>query len=285
MISVVLIWGINFSVIKLALNSFAPLAFNALRFSLATAVMLAVMRLRREHLGVPRRDLVLLIVLGLAGHTGYQVLFINGLARSTPANTALIMATAPLFVALYGQVLGIERISRVAWGGICLSFLGILLVIGGGAKGIEIGKESSLGDLLILGAAMLWAAYTTGSKPLLVRHSPVKVTTVSMLAGTLPLVLISMPQLASQDWQAVSPGGWAAVLYSALFSVAVGYVAWYTSVQRVGNARTAVYSNATPIVAILVGWLVLGDRLSLLQILGVAVVLLGIMLTRRGRAR
>jgi len=285
MISVVLIWGINFSVIKLALNSFAPLAFNALRFSLATAVMLAVMRWRREHLGVPRRDLVLLIVLGLAGHTGYQVLFINGLARSTPANTALIMATAPLFVALYGQVLGIERISRVAWGGICLSFLGILLVIGGGAKGIEIGKESSLGDLLILGAAMLWAAYTTGSKPLLVRHSPVKVTTVSMLAGTLPLVLISMPQLASQDWQAVSPGGWAAVLYSALFSVAVGYVAWYTSVQRVGNARTAVYSNATPIVAILVGWLVLGDRLSLLQILGVAVVLLGIMLTRRGRAR
>ncbi|PKO22420.1 MAG: hypothetical protein CVU38_09590 [Chloroflexi bacterium HGW-Chloroflexi-1] len=284
MVAVILIWGINFSVVKLALRDFSPLAFNAVRFGLATAVMVAILVLRGESFRLARRDLLPIVFLGLSGHTLYQLVFIFGLAETIPANSALLMATSPIFVAIYGRVLGIERTNRLMWAGIALSFAGILLVIGGDGE-LSLGGGTLRGDLLILAAAMLWAAYTTASMPLLTRYSPVKVTALSMVVGTIPFVVISTPALLRQDWHATTVGGWGGLLYSAVFAVVVGYVIWYTSVQRVGNARTAVYSNLIPVVAGVIGWLALGDRLTPLQLVGAAVVLAGIMLTRRGRMR
>ena len=102
-----------------------------------------------------------------------------------------------------------------------------------------------------------------------------------MVAGTIPLVLISIPDLRRQDWANVPPLAWGALLYSAVFAVTVGYTIWYASVQRVGNARTAIYSNLTPVVAILFAWLTLGDALAPLQLLGGAIVLAGLIVTRK----
>jgi drug/metabolite transporter (DMT)-like permease len=283
MLLTVLIWGLNFTVIKIALQSFSPLAFNAVRFSLATLVLLFMMRLRGESFGLSRRDLVGVVLLGLAGHTLYQMVFIRGLANTTPGNTSLLMATSPIFVVLYAHVLGVERGNRLVWAGILVSFAGVLLLILGGANGLVLDRASTTGDLLVLAASMLWAVYTVGSKPLLARHSPLKLTALAMLAGAPLLVLFSLPDLRQQNWAAVPPMQWLGLVYSALLSVVVGYLIWGTGVQRVGSARTAIYSNLTPVVAIFVAWLVLGDRLTLLQWLGAAVVIGGLLLTRRGR--
>ena len=223
-----------------------------------------------------------IILLGIVGHTLYQVFFIIGMARTTPANASLVMATAPIFVVIYGAILGIERANRLMWVGIVLSFLGLILLIGG-AGGVSLDLQTILGDLLVLVAAMLWAAYTTGSKPLLARYTPLKLTTLSMVAGAVPLVIICIPQMRAQDWSSVGPGAWMGVFYSAVFSVVLAYLAWYTSVQRVGSARTAVYSNLTPVVAILVAWGALGETLAPVQIAGALVVLTGVMITRRGK--
>ena len=196
------------------------------------------------------------------------------------------MATSPIFVAIYGHMLGIERGNRTVWTGIVLSFAGVLLLVLGGSGGLAFTDGATSGDLLILGASMLWAAYTVGSKPLLARHSATKLTAMAMLAGVPPLVLLSVPELVRQDWHAIPAGQWLAMLYSAFMAVVVGYILWGLSVQRVGNARTAIYSNLTPVVAILVAWVVLGDRLTLLQGLGGVVVLAGLLLDSwRGRVR
>jgi drug/metabolite transporter (DMT)-like permease len=283
MLGVTLIWGINFSVLKVALQSFSPLAFNALRFSLATLVMLLMLRWQRESFTVSRSDLLPVAAIGLVGHTLYQLVFINGLARTTPANASLLMATSPLFVVLLGRILGIERTNRLVWLGICLSFAGMLLLILGGGGNVRLGGSTILGDLLVLGAAMLWAVYTTASKPLLARYSPVKLTATSMAFGTVPLLLISVPAMLQQDWRAPTAGAWLGLLYSAVFAVAIAYVVWYTSVRRVGNARTAIFANLTPVIAVLVSWLFLGYKLAPLQLAGGAVVLAGLILTRQGR--
>jgi drug/metabolite transporter (DMT)-like permease len=285
MLGAVLIWGINFSVLKVALQYFSPLAFNAVRFSLATLLMLVALRWQRESFSVSRADLLPVIGLGLLGHTFYQLIFINGMARTSPANASLLMATAPIFVVIYGRILGFERTNWAVWAGIVVSFVGILLLVLGGEGNVSLGGSTVLGDLLVLGAAMLWAGYTTGSKPLLARYSPVKLTTASMVYGTIPLVLISLPAMVQQDWRAPTSGAWAGLLYSAVFSIAIGYVAWYTSVRRVGSARTAIFSNLTPVVSVVVSWLFLGYRLTPLQLTGGAVVLAGLVLTRQGRGR
>lgn len=290
MLGTVLTWGINFTVVKLALHIFSPMGFNALRFSLATVTILLLLRLSagtnsdRGWFRVKRGDIAKVILLGLVGHTLYQVLFINGLARTTPANSSLLMATAPIWVAVLSHFLGIERASPMTWAGITVSFGGIVLLILGGG-GVSLGEATIAGDLLLLGCAIIWATYTTASKPLLTRYSPLELTALTMTAGTLPLLLLGIPALEQQDWGAVTPGAWGAVLFSGLLSVAAAYVVWYASVQRVGNARTAVYSNLTPVIAILFAWAVMGSALAPLQVAGAAVVLAGLIVTRRGRTR
>jgi drug/metabolite transporter (DMT)-like permease len=290
MLTAVLIWGVNFTAVKLALNSMAPLAFNAVRFSLATIVTFAVLALQPRMPGasswtrVRPRDAGRLVVLGLLGHGIYQVLFGYGMARTAPGNASLIMATAPIWIAVIGYLLAIERVNRVMAAGIALSFAGIALVVSSGGQ-VSLASTNVAGDAMILGCAILWAIYTVASKPLLARLTPLELAAWTMLAGTIPLVLISIPQLFAQDWTAVPPLAWGALVYSAVLSVAVGYLLWYISVQRVGNARTAIYSNLTPVVAILFAWVTLGDRLSPLQLLGGLIVLLGLIVTRRGRSR
>lgn len=291
MLSATVIWAVNFTVVKLALREFHPLVFNALRFSLATLVMLGILWRRgrgganRGASSILRRDWGAVLLLGLCGHTLYQLLFINGLAHTTPANSSLLMGTAPIWVAIIGLLLGIERINRAMWAGILTSFSGIALLILSGNGGVQLGGATFLGDLMLLGCVILWAGYTTASKPLLARYSPLELTAWSMLAGTIPLALIALPAMARQDWAGLSPLAWGAMLFSALFAVVIGYLIWYTSVQRVGNARTAIYSNLTPVIAIIVAWLVLGDALSWRQLLGAVIVLAGLIITRRGRTR
>lgn len=290
MLFAVLIWGINFTAVKVALQSMAPLAFNGARFALATAVTFGVLAFQirgsggRSRLRVPVHDAGRIFLLGLAGHAIYQVLFANGLARTAPGNASLIMGTSPIWVALLGYFLGVERINRPMAAGIALSFAGMALLITGGGN-IDLASSSLVGDLMILACAMLWAVYAVGSKPLLARYGSLELTAWTMLAGTIPLVLVSLPQILAQDWSAVPPIAWGAIFYSAVLSVTVGYVIYYVSVKRVGNARTAVYQNLTPVVAILFAWVTLGDKLALIQLVGGAIVLAGLMVTRTGARR
>lgn len=138
---------------------------------------------------------------------------------------------------------------------------------------------------MILACALAWAIYTTASKPLLARYSPLKLTAWSMVAGAIPLTFLSLPALVEQDWTGISAAAWAGLIFSTLMALVAGYLIWYTSVQRVGNARTAVYSNLTPVIAIVFAWLTIGSALAPLQLLGAVVVLTGLVVTRRGRAR
>ncbi|MBT8337561.1 MAG: DMT family transporter, partial [Gemmatimonadetes bacterium] len=81
-----------------------------------------------------------------------------------------------------------------------------------------------------------------------------------------------------------TPGIWGTVLYAGVLSISVAYVLWNRGVRRLGNARTAVYSNLVPVVALLAAWVGLGERPTGLQVLGAAVILAGLRWTRSAPA-
>ncbi len=117
MVVVVLIWGANFTVVKLALEQFPPLVFTALRFALAVIALTPILWLREGKVALPWSRAWRLIVLGVIGNTFYQICFIFGLSLTTAANSALLVATTPALVALLGAALGIERITRTVGSG------------------------------------------------------------------------------------------------------------------------------------------------------------------------
>jgi drug/metabolite transporter (DMT)-like permease len=287
----VLIWGANYSIVKSALAEIDPQAFNAVRMTLATLLFLAVMAIARTRQpgqgghGVfytpapfTRRDWWTLAWLGAVGHFAYQVLFIGGLARTSVANCSLIIATSPVVIAVGSAAIRKTPIGRAHWIGAAVSFAGIYLVVG---RGAGVGSRLT-GDLMTFAAVICWAIYTIGAEPLIERHSPVGVTGLSLVFGTMMFVPVMWPRLQSVDWRGLSPATIAAIVYAAIFAMGVAYTIWYTAVREIGSARTSVYSNLIPIVAMLTAVLFLGETLGSRQMIGAVLVLVGIALTRLG---
>jgi drug/metabolite transporter (DMT)-like permease len=214
------------------------------------------------------------------GNILYQPMFVIGLAHTTAGNSSIILASAPVIVAVESHFLRVERLSARAWAGVWLSCLGLGLVIVGGSKTLSLAPETLLGDVLTLGAAVCWGTYTVMARPVVARLNPLVVTAYAVLIGAAALLLIATPSFAAQDWGVVTLGGWAGLLYSGLLAIGLGYAIWVKGVQRLGGSRTAVYSNLTPIIATLTGVIFLGEHITALQIVGAACVLGGIVLTR-----
>jgi drug/metabolite transporter (DMT)-like permease len=280
MLALVLIWGLNFPLIKGALGELPPLVFNGLRFAVAGVLLAAILRRLEGPRPLARADLPGLVVLGALGHAGYQTLFMAGLARTTAGHSSLILAMVPLFVGVMAVAMGLERPAPRIWVGLVVAFAGSVLLIRGRGP-LSFGSGTLAGDLLTLAAAVCWAAYTVRSRPYLARYSPLRLTTVTLLLG-LPVIAISaLPGLVRLDWRAVGAASWAALAFSAVFAVAVGYTIWYTSVQAIGSARTAAFSNLIPVVALASARTLLGEPVGPAQLGGGAVVLLGVWLARK----
>ena len=193
------------------------------------------------------------------GHFLYQFTFVAGLAQTSVANSALMIAATPVSSRSSRPRSARSGSVPLHWAGAALSLTGIYIVVGHGAR---IGGGSLRGDLLMAVAVCCWAIYTLGSRPLMTRHSPVGVTGLSMAIGTLLYVPVAVPQIRAVDWSAVSRGTWIAIVYSALFALCIAYTIWYAAVREIGSARTSVYSNLVPIVAMLTAVLFLGEPLG-----------------------
>jgi drug/metabolite transporter (DMT)-like permease len=281
MLCVALIWGVNFTIVKQTIAEMMPMVFISLRFVLASAFVLTVLKLRGEDLRFAWADLGRIVLMGFVGNTLYQFFFIQGIARTTASNSSVLLATSPIFVTLLSALLHLERTSLTMWLGVLLSFAGTVLIVGMGAGGgLSLGSDALVGNLLTLCATLCWSVYTLTAKPLLRHYSPLKLTALSMMVGTLLLVLISAGDLAQQRWELVSWRGWLGLGYSFVFANGIAYIVWNTSVHRVGNVRTVVISNVTPVIAVIVSGVFLGDALGVWQMAGVALTLLGVTLTR-----
>lgn len=275
------VWGLNFTIIKSALNFFQPLSFNALRFGLASILLLFFLKLMEKNLKIQRTDVKRFIILALIGNTLYQILFINGIFRTTAGNSSLILATTPIFVAMFNAYLGIEKVERRIWQSVIISFTGIALIVLGSGKPVSFNAQTLQGDILILACTICWSAYTVLSKPLLKRYSPLKLVSLTVAMGTPPLIALAAPSMAAQKWKAIPLEAWLGLAYSACLAVAIGYAIWYTGVSRIGSAKTALYEYLITIIAIAASWILLGETMSSLQLMGAILVFIGLYLPRK----
>ncbi len=284
LLSLTLIWGINFSVIKVVLQEVHPLAFNALRFPLAAAVLFLMLRLR----GGPRpsiepSDRALLVGLGILGNVAYQLLFIFGLDATLAGNSAVLLATTPVWTIILSTLLGHERPPASAWLGVGATVVGMVLVVAGGPREVALGGESMVGDMMMIGASLIWSVYTVGGRNLTRRYGSLRVTAWTIWVGTPGLVAMGLPYMARSSPLQLSAAAWGGVAYAGVLAIGVAYFLWYYGVRRLGSSRTAVYSNLVPVVALITAWLWLGETPGLLQLAGAAVVIGGLTVTRTAR--
>lgn len=285
LLMVAFIWALNFSVIKASLEWMEPFPFNGLRFLFATAVVWGALWWKGQKLRIPRKDWLPLLGMGLMGNLLYQGLFIIGIDFTLSANAAVMLGTIPVWVALFSHLAGTERMNLVKGMGVLFAFGGIVFILSGGENELSLGSDTFTGDLIIILAAMVWGAFTMMSKPFLERYTPIQFSVIVTSVGCVALMGAGLPGILRIEWAAVPAAAWAGVVYSGLLSIGAAYVVWNYGIQTVGAVHTSTYQNLVPVMGLLFGVLLLGERLTAVQYAGSALVICGIVLARWKKSR
>lgn len=287
LVAIVALWGSYPATAKLAIQDFPPFFLAAVRTSVASCFLAALLARSGASAarGLAPRTLRALLVLGAAGIWGSTQFTYVAYYYTTAGNAVILQAAAPVMVALAARAYLGERLGPVRWLGVGVSAFGVLLVVTQGRLAALRLEELRAGDFLTLAALSGWSVYTVYGKRVLGTLSPALATTGAYVAGTLmilPTALLAAPFFPAPRLASLT--GWAVVLYQGLVG-AVAHVWWYRAVEVVGPSRSAIFMNLQPLVGIALAAVLLGEPIGLWQILGTACVLAGVGLTTRAPAR
>ena len=261
-----LFWGANFALAGPVLADLPPLWAAALRFALGTTLMLGLVAWRSEDLIAPlRRHAKVYALLGAVGIGGFNLLFFFALQTTSAANGALIMATNPLLTTLLAAVLLGEASSRRQLAALPVALIGVVVVISGGDLHRLTNLQVARGDLLMIGADVMWAFYNILVRRYLPSGSALANTTLVMAAGMLLLLAVAMGSSESVHLPSIKAG--MALLTMAVGGTVLAYLFWNIGIARLGASRASLFLNLVPVFAMLVGAL-LGTVPSEVQIIG-----------------
>ena len=271
LLAAVALWGLNYTVVKVGLTEIQPLAFPVFRFGVGGLVLLLILGWREGSVGIARSDIGLLALAALLGITLSQISFVFALTNTSASDTALLAATAPIVTAVLATLVGLERMGRRHWLATVVGLAGAVLIVVGGVSPAHLGTNL-LGDGLALGNVVGASASALPIMPLLRRYSALRVLTWEMLFGTVMLLPVALPSLVSQDYVHVSTTGWAALGYAVIFSGIVTNLLYFTAIGRVGPSRAALYQYVQTFLAVLFAVLLLNEHVTLVQLVGGAIV-------------
>ncbi len=280
LIVVAVIWALNFSVIKVTLEEIDPFSFNALRYVFAALILITVTKWRGFNIFVKKEHLLPLIGVGIVGNLVYQVVFIVGVNLTNAANSAVILGTIPVWIALFAHIFTDEKLNFNKLIGMLSAFLGVGLIIFGREGGFSFNSSNALGDLIVLGSAIAWATYTILSKKYLKLYNSSQYSAFISLVGVVGLLIVGAPSLIKTDFSSISMAGYGGILYSGILSVGLAYLIWNRGVHLIGAIKTAAYQNLVPVLGLIFGIVLLGETLSLIQYVGCFFVIFGIVSTQ-----
>ena len=281
LLAVVLIWASNFPIAKYAISRLDIFLFNGIRFVVAGLMLTVIFRARFTWTPIEKTDWPKLLRAGLVANVLYQVAFIVGLSMTTAGNSAVLLATAPLWTVFLNARIHRERIRPLIWVGMLVSLFGVVMIIIGSGKKLEFGGTELFGDLISLTAAFLWGLNTNLQKPLLARYATLQISLVMISVGAVVLTALAIPAALALDWGSVHWTYYAAAIVSGALSIALANIFWSFGVKRLGPRKTGNFSNLVPVLALVIAYFTLHEELFLIQFIGVAVTLAGVWVARR----
>jgi drug/metabolite transporter (DMT)-like permease len=287
-VTATLLWGGSFAVAKYALRELSPLALASLRFLVSAALYAVVLAVWRPGLRrVSAREWRNILGLSLLGVTLHFWLQYTAVTMTTATNASLLVATAPIWVAILGRLLYRESLGRQRWLGILISYGGVaVIVFGSGVSGTQAGPASSHvgGDLLMVLDACVWALFTVLGRSVTRSLPPFLVTAWIGIFGCIGLFPLGWSAGLADALPALGMGTWAAVLFLAGPCTLIGYGGWYYALSRVEASRIAPFQYLQPLYAAVLAALLLGEVPGWNALAGGAAIIGGLWIASRPRA-
>jgi drug/metabolite transporter (DMT)-like permease len=285
---VYLTWGTTFLAIHAGAREFPPGLFGGLRIAVAGLLLLAWLALRRRPLRLSPREWAGAVFSGACFFVGGNGLVTVGLSDPDmeTGSAALLVATTPLWMALLETVWPRgERLTWRGWLGVFAGLSGVLLLLGHHERPLDLLRRPA--PFLLLGSAFFWAV---GS--FLMRHQRrtgprLTAAAYQMIAGggCLTLIGLVLGEAGRLTPEHFTPAAVGAFVYLLIFGSLVGFLAFSWLLDHVSVVLAGTYAYVNPLIAVLVGWLLAGEHLTLQVLGGMAMILASVALIRAGGVR
>ncbi len=279
-----LFWSGNFIAGRALRDAIDPVTLNTLRWVLACALFLPFAAPAcRAHAGAILRHWRYLLALGATGIAAFHTAVYLALAQTTATNALLVLALAPVAILTGAALIGASRPSGMQWAGSAVSLSGAAVLITRADLDVLRGLAFNRGDLWMLAAVVIWAAYTLLLKRRPAGLPPTVALAASMCLGAglmLPLAALSLPSAQL----VIGPGFLAAVAYIVVFPSVLAFWLWGYGVARLGPERAGQFVHLMPVFGPLLAMVILGETIAPVQLGGAAVIFAGIALVLRGRS-
>lgn len=271
-------WGASFSAAKEVVEHVLPLSAAAVRFLIASVLLLGVLS---PHLWRNKRviaaNLLPFVALGVIGVAGFNCLFLLGVKHTSPINASLIMASNPIVASLLSVVLLKERISLMQAIGMAMTFIGVGLVVTDGSLEALVHFRLALGDWVMMLANVCFALYSVLNRRYVKESDALTTTASSVVIGAVCLVLIAcfepggFSSLLHQSWKT-----YALLAFLGVCASALGYLFWTYGVNILGVMTTSLFFNVVPLFALLIAFMQ-GTPIFAVQLMGGALVIAGVL--------
>lgn len=271
-----LTWSSAYAAIAYALASFSPGEVALARLAIGSLCFGVLMLLRQIPLPA-RRDWPQLALLGVIGLTAYHLCLNYAETRIASGTAAILISLVPAATAAVSAVWVGERLSTRTLAGLGIALVGVVLVVLASGKQVKFEPMAALVLISVLASAI----YFVGQKPLFARNSMVGVTALTFFAGTIATVPLGwqLPQaLTAAPWSHI-----AALLWLGISPTFIGYLAWNAALRRASASQVSTFIYFSPPIAVLIGWVWLGERPGLLTLVGGAITVAGVVLANARR--
>jgi drug/metabolite transporter (DMT)-like permease len=274
---VYLIWGSTYLAIRVMVETVPPLLGSGVRFSVAGAVMIGVLSLHRS-VRPTRAQLLSALLVGLLLPGANAVVTVA--EQEVPSSVAaLLIASVPLWVILMRRGSG-ERVSRAGIGAVLVGFAGVALLV---RPGEQSGDATVLGLAAVVFAAVMWASGSFASPRLKLPRDPLVSTGWQMLLGGLAIVAVGLAlgEAPEVDPEAFSTRSVLALGYLIVFGSWVAFTAYAWLLQNAPISKVSTYAYVNPVVAIVLGFLILDEVVTPITVIGAAIIIVAVALVVR----
>lgn len=270
----VLLWSASYIATKYAYSCFSPLMAGLVRFFFATVLLFAVRIITKETVRPSKKDMARIAVSGLLGITLYFAAENIGVKLTSASNCSLLVASYPAITALFEFFIYRTKPTLRKVIGITLAFSGVVILT---SQGESSGSETLWGNLILIGAGVIWTFYNFITRTVTSKYSPVTLSYYQFLFGTIffvPLVLIE-----HQPIQDLTGTGIVAMVYLFLGCSVGAFLLYNWGLRKLSAAASVSLMNLVPVFGIILSAVFLKETITMTQIIGGAVVILGVILS------
>lgn len=272
----VIVWGLSFLSIKVAVKVVPPMTLGFLRFLISSIFLSIIYFSKEKNNKIEKKDLHLLIIAGFIGVTVYFFFENYGIKLLSASTASLIIATIPIFTLLFESFIYKIKLTGIKIISVIISFFGVCLLfsesLGGSFK-----QNTKLGYFFMFGAVLAWVLYSLVTKPLFGKYSQLTITYYQIIFGTIlfiPFTIFERFNISEINWIIILN-----ILFLGIFCSAIGYLLYIISMDKLGVSTSSLYLNILPIVTIIASYFILNEKIDVYKILGGILIILSVYLS------